>query len=153
MKKRVVRLTVNGVEHELLVQPNQVLLEVLREDLRLTGTKFGCEMGECGACTVLVDDEPALSCITLASLCDGSSITTVEGLHGREADIVATAFSEAGASQCGYCTPAMTIMINSLLRRGGDIDVHEELSGNLCRCTGYTKIIEACKRSVELANE
>lgn len=153
MTRRPITLIVNGVEHELLVSDTRLLLEVLREDLRLTGTKFGCELGECGACTVLIDDEPALSCITLASLCDGAHVTTVEGLTGRAADIVREAFAEAGASQCGYCTPGMVVMVNHILERAGDIDVHAALSGNLCRCTGYTRIIEACRRSIEQANE
>jgi carbon-monoxide dehydrogenase small subunit len=102
---------------------------------------------------VLIDDEPALSCVTLAGVCDGKRVTTVEGLVGREADVVREAFAEAGASQCGYCTPGMTVMVNYVLSRGPGVDLLEELSGNLCRCTGYTKIIEACKRSIELANE
>jgi len=153
METRVIRLKVNNTEHELLTPPNRVLLEVLREDLRLPGTKFGCELGECGVCTVLIDGVPALSCCTLAVLCDGKSITTVEGLTGREAEIVGEAFAEMGASQCGYCTPSMALMFNYILRRGGDVDIREELSGNLCRCTGYTKILEACEKSVELARK
>jgi carbon-monoxide dehydrogenase small subunit len=153
MRKSVVRLRVNDTEHELLVPPNKVLLEVLREDLRLTGTKFGCELGECGVCTVLIDGEPTLSCITLAVLCDGKSITTVEGLRGREAEIVQQAFAEEGASQCGYCTPSMAVMLNHILARGEDVDIRQELSGNICRCTGYVKILKAYERSIELAKE
>lgn len=153
MERRIVRLKVNDTEHDLLVPPNRVLLEVLREDLRLTGTKYGCELGECGVCTVLIDGEPALSCSTLAVLCDGKSITTVEGLEGRYAGIVQQAFAEEGASQCGYCTPSMAVMLNYIVRRGGDVDIRDELSGNLCRCTGYTKILKAYERSVELARE
>jgi aerobic-type carbon monoxide dehydrogenase small subunit (CoxS/CutS family) len=153
MEKHVVRLRVNDAEHEFLVSPNRVLLEVLREDLRLTGTKFGCELGECGLCAVLVDGVPALSCSTLAVLCHDKSIKTVEGLRGREADIVRQAFAEQGASQCGYCTPSMALMLSHILERGEDVDIREELSGNLCRCTGYTKILEAYERSIELAKE
>jgi carbon-monoxide dehydrogenase small subunit len=153
MESRIVRLKVNDTVHELLVSPNKVLLEVLREDLRLTGTKFGCELGECGVCTVLIDGEPALSCSTLAVLCDGKSITTVEGLKGREAEIVQRAFAEEGASQCGYCTPSMAVMLNYILRRGDDVDIRDELSGNICRCTGYTKILKAYERSIELTKE
>lgn len=153
MESKIVRLRVNDTVHNLLVSPNRVLLEVLREDLRLTGTKFGCELGECGVCTVLIDGEPALSCSTLAVLCDGKSITTVEGLKGREAEIVRQAFAEEGASQCGYCTPSMVVMFNYIVRRGDDVDIRHELSGNLCRCTGYTKILRAYERSVELAKE
>jgi carbon-monoxide dehydrogenase small subunit len=125
----------------------------LREDLRLTGTKFGCELGECGVCTVLIDGEPALSCSTLAVLCDGKSITTVEGLSGKEAEVVRRAFAEEGAAQCGYCTPSMAVMLTYILRRGGATDIRDELSGNICRCTGYTKILKAYERSVELAKE
>lgn len=153
MESRIVRLKVNDTVHELLVSPNKVLLEVLREDLRLTGTKFGCELGECGVCTVLIDGEPALSCSTLAVLCDDKSITTVEGLKGREAEVVQRAFAEEGASQCGYCTPSMAVMLNYILRRGDDVDIRDELSGNICRCTGYTKILKAYERSIELTKE
>jgi carbon-monoxide dehydrogenase small subunit len=153
MEKQIVRLKVNDTVHDLLVSPNKVLLEVLREDLRLTGTKFGCELGECGVCTVLIDGEPALSCSTLAVLCNGKSVTTVEGLRGREAEIVKRAFAEEGASQCGYCTPSMAIMLNYILRQGGDVDIRSELSGNICRCTGYTKILKAYEKSIELAKE
>ena len=153
MNKRIVRFHVNGTDHEVLVAPNQVLLEVLREELLLTGTKFGCELGECGLCTVLVDGTPTLSCLTLAALCEGKAITTVEGLEGREAEIVQQAFAEEGASQCGYCTPSMALMLNYLLARGEDVDITEELSGNLCRCTGYVKILRAYERSIELAKE
>ena len=153
MERRVVRLKINDTPHELLVAPNKVLLEVLREDVHLTGTKFGCELGECGLCTVLIDGIPALSCLTLVSMCDGKAITTVEGLKNREAEIVQQAFAEQGASQCGYCTPSMALMLNHILSRGESVDIRDELSGNLCRCTGYTKILRAYERSIELAKE
>jgi carbon-monoxide dehydrogenase small subunit len=153
MTRQILRITVNGTDREVLIEQSQVLLEVLRENLRLTGTKFGCELGECGVCTVLIDGEPALSCLTLAALCEGRSVTTVEGLQGREADIVRRSFAEAGASQCGYCTPSMAVMLTYLLSKGEDVDIRAELSGNLCRCTGYTKIIEAYRRCVELTHE
>lgn len=153
MRKTVVRLKVNDADYELLVPPNKVLLEVLREDLRLTGTKFGCELGECGVCTVLLDGVPALSCITLAATCDGKSVTTVEGLRGHEAEIVQESFASEGASQCGYCTPSMAVMLNHILASGEDVDIREELSGNICRCTGYVKIIKAYERCVELAKK
>jgi len=151
MDEHAITLIVNGTPRRLLVEPQRVLLEVLREDLHPSGTKFGCEMGECGVCTVLVDGEPALSCITLAALCDGAEITTVEGLHGREAEIVAEAFAAEGAAQCGYCTPSMAVVVWYLLRRGNAPDARDALAGNLCRCTGYTKIIKAYERCLELA--
>jgi carbon-monoxide dehydrogenase small subunit len=153
MKKRILNITVNGVEHEILVAPNQVLLEVLREDLGLTGTKFGCELGECGVCTVLIDGTPKLSCITLAALCEGADITTVEGLTGEELDVIVGAFSEEGASQCGYCTPSMAIMLKHLLDRDDDVDIRTELSGNICRCTGFIKILRAYEKSLERARK
>jgi aerobic-type carbon monoxide dehydrogenase small subunit (CoxS/CutS family) len=150
-KGRVVNLTVNGTDHEILTVPNKVLLETLREDLGLTGTKFGCELGECGVCTVLVDGVPKLSCSTLTALCDGQEITTVEGLKGREAEAIQKAFAEEGASQCGYCTPSMAVMLNYILCKEGDVDIRDELSGNICRCTGYVKILRAYEKSIEHA--
>jgi carbon-monoxide dehydrogenase small subunit len=153
MNKRILNFTVNDVEHELLVAPNRVLLEVLREDLGLTGTKFGCELGECGVCTVLIDGVPKLSCITLATVCEGVNVTTVEGLKGEELEIVAGAFSEAGASQCGYCTPSMAIMLKHLLDKEGDINIRDELSGNICRCTGFIKILKAYEESLQRARK
>lgn len=148
--KRVLRLTVNGQPRELLVAPQQTLLELLREDCGLTGTKFGCELGECGACTVLVDDVPVLSCSTLALTCEDRTVTTVEGLRGEFADGIARAFEEAGGSQCGYCTPGMAVMFHHLLQRDGEVDVRTELAGNLCRCTGYVGIQKAFARAREL---
>jgi len=152
MGDHAITLIVNGTPHRLLVEPQRVLLAVLREDIGLTGTKFGCELGECGVCTVLINGEPALSCITLAALCDGDKITTVEGIDGREAEIVAEAFATEGAAQCGYCTPSMAVMVWYLLRRGDAPDAREALSGNLCRCTGYTKIIKAYERCIQIAS-
>lgn len=152
--KRVISVIVNGVEREILTAPERTLLETLREDLQLTGTKFGCEHGECGACTVLVDDAPALSCITLAQLCDGKRVTTVEGLVGEHVEVVREAFAAAGGSQCGYCTPGMAVMFHHILARaanGEAIDPRRELSGNICRCTGFVKILEAYERSTEIA--
>ena len=150
MKTRL-ELTVNGEVHDLLVAVHQTLLEVLREDLGLTGTKHGCELGECGTCTVLVDGEPVLSCLALPVELEGRAITTVEGMaeHGRLHPLQ-QAFAELGAAQCGYCTPGILLSAQALLAdtpnptRGR---VKEALAGNLCRCTGYTKILDA----VELA--
>jgi len=153
MKKRITSLTVNGTKHDVIVRSNETLLEVLREGLNLTGTKFGCEHAECGACTVLVDGRPMLSCITLAQLHDGSDVRTVEGLSGDEYDKLELAFKEAGAAQCGYCTPGMVLMIDYARRHRSTMDVREAISGNLCRCTGFTKIIEAFENSMKSGNE
>jgi carbon-monoxide dehydrogenase small subunit len=150
----VLALTVNGEDHELLVPPRKTLLEVLREDLDLTGTKHGCELGECGACAVLVDGQAVLSCLLLPLECQSPArIVTVEGLaQGSVPHPLQTAFADLGAAQCGYCTPGMVVTAWALLDDTPDpsrAQVVEALSGNLCRCTGYVKIFEA----VELAAE
>ena len=146
-RERVLELSINGRKRQLLVAPERTLLELLREDCGLTGTKFGCELGECGACTVLVDGRPTLSCSTLASLCDGAAITTVEGLDDELALLVARSLEESGGSQCGYCTPGMAVMFHHLLGLDREIDVRAELSGNLCRCTGYVGILKAFEQA------
>ena len=150
MKARL-SLTVNGEAHEVLVPVHKTLLEILREDLGLTGTKHGCELGECGTCTVLVDGEPVLSCLALPGELTGTAITTIEGMaRGAELHPLQRAFAELGAAQCGYCTPGILLTAQALL---ADIPVPTRdvikaaLAGNLCRCTGYTKILDA----VELA--
>ena len=140
-------LTVNGERVEILVDGYKTLLEVLREDLQLTGTKHGCELGECGACAVLVDGEPALSCLLLGLECEGRGIVTVEGLisDGRLHPLQ-SAFADLGAAQCGYCTPGILVTAKALLDREPHPtreQIREALSGNLCRCTGYLQIIEA----------
>lgn len=144
---------VNAERRETAIAPHKTLLEVLREDLALTGTKHGCELGECGMCTVLVDGEPVLSCLVLAVACMDRAITTVEGLaDGPALDPLQRAFAELGAAQCGYCTPAMLLTARALLNRTPNparAEIREALSGTLCRCTGYLKIFEA----VELAAE
>jgi carbon-monoxide dehydrogenase small subunit len=152
MAERVlIRLRVNGEPAEVAVAPHKTLLEVLREDLRLTGTKHGCELGECGACTILVDGEPVLSCLALPIELEGREIVTVEGL--TESGVphpLQTAFAELGAAQCGYCTPGILLAAKSLLDRRPSPareEVQEALAGNLCRCTGYLQILQA----VELA--
>ncbi|MGH9749347.1 MAG: (2Fe-2S)-binding protein [Candidatus Polarisedimenticolia bacterium] len=145
------RLTVNGETVEAAVPPHRTLLEVLREDLGLTGTKHGCELGECGTCTVLIDGRPELSCLVLALECEDRPIVTVEGLaRGPEPHPLQTAFADLGAAQCGYCTPGILCAAMALFERSPEpsrAEIREALSGNLCRCTGYIKIFEA----VELA--
>jgi len=143
------RLLVNGEEHEVLHPVHHTLLEVLRERLGLTGTKHGCELGECGACTVLVDGEPVLACLLLAVDAEGTAIETVESL-AREGELhpLQRTFADLGAAQCGYCTPGILMSARHLLEQNPDPDtaaVKEALSGNICRCTGYWKIIEAVK--------
>ena len=152
MSERVVlRLEVNGEPVEIAVPPHKTLLEVLREDLGLTGTKHGCELGECGACTVLVDGEPVLSCLALPIELEGREILTVEGLTDQGVPHpLQTAFAELGAAQCGYCTPGILLAAKALLDGNNEPtrgEIQESLSGNLCRCTGYHQILDA----VELA--
>jgi 4-hydroxybenzoyl-CoA reductase subunit gamma len=147
MSKRLLRLTVNGRDREDAVADHALLIDYLREDLGLTGTKRGCDGGECGACTVLVDGEPRLSCITLAVRCEGSRVETIEALaaDGRMSRLQ-QAFHEKLGTQCGFCTPGMIMAAEALLRGNADpsqAQIREALSGNLCRCTGYVKIIEA----------
>jgi aerobic-type carbon monoxide dehydrogenase small subunit (CoxS/CutS family) len=146
-----VRLLVNGQGYQLLVPVHRTLLETLREELQLTGTKHGCEVGECGMCTVLLDGEPVLSCLTLTVEAEGHQVTTVEGLEeGGQLHPLQRAFAELGATQCGYCTPAMLLTAHSLLRRQpqpSEEEVREALAGVLCRCTGYLKIIAAVQKA------
>ncbi|MDR7408726.1 MAG: (2Fe-2S)-binding protein [Armatimonadota bacterium] len=155
--ERAVRLKVNGQEHRVLVPPHRTLLEVLREDLGLVGTKHGCELGECGVCTVLVDGEPALSCLVLAHEVEGHEVTTVEGLAtDGQLHPVQRAFVESGALQCGYCTPAMVLVTKALLDRvpepSGE-QVRQAVAGVFCRCTGYVKILEAVQAAARRLRE
>ena len=144
-------LTVNGERAPLLVPVHKTLLEVLREDMGLTGTKHGCELGECGTCTVLIDGRPELSCLLLPIQMEGRAITTIEGMaSGAELHPLQQAFAELGAAQCGYCTPGILLAARSLLETNATPsrgEIREALAGNLCRCTGYVKILQA----VELA--
>jgi carbon-monoxide dehydrogenase small subunit len=144
-----ITLHVNGVERCILVPPNRTLLEILREDLKLCGTKFGCEQGECGACTVILNGTPVVSCLVLAPLCDGAEITTVEGIPAEVIEEVGAAFDAEGGSQCGYCTPGMAVMFHHLREKPNAGTAEEELAGNICRCTGYLGIKRAYRRCVE----
>jgi carbon-monoxide dehydrogenase small subunit len=145
--KTLTTLTVNGVAHDLLIEPNRTLLDVLRVELDLTGAKHGCGVGECGSCTVLVDGRPVNSCLILAVSCVGKRITTVEGLAADgELTALQKSFIEHGAIQCGFCTPGMILTSTALLAANPsptETEVREAISGNLCRCTGYQKIVEA----------
>src|SRR5687767_2124970 len=152
MQKSVhLALTVNGETLEAAFGPYKTLLEVLREDLCLTGTKHGCELGECGACAVLLDGEPQLSCLVLALECEGRRIETVEGLaRGAELHPLQAAFADLGAAQCGYCTPGLLMTAKALLEHEKNPSrerIKEAISGNLCRCTGYQQIFEAIEEA------
>jgi aerobic-type carbon monoxide dehydrogenase small subunit (CoxS/CutS family) len=144
------RLRVNGEQRDCLAPVHHTLLEVLREDLGLMGTKHGCELGECGTCTVLLDGRPVLSCLALPIECEGREVTTVEGLAGQALNPLQQAFVELGSAQCGYCIPGFLLTAEALLRenpRPTRQEIAEATGGNLCRCTGYLKIFEA----IELA--
>jgi len=151
------RLRVNGEEYDTLFAPYKTLLEVLREDLDLTGTKHGCELGECGACAVLIDGEPVLSCLELAVECEGRSIETVEGLaNGTELHPLQAAFADLGGAQCGYCTPGILMTAKALLAKEPAPSrdrIKEAISGNLCRCTGYQQIYEAIEEAAQKLSE
>jgi carbon-monoxide dehydrogenase small subunit len=150
---QVLSLSVNGESATCIAEPGTTLLEALRYKLGLTGSKQGCDKGDCGACTVLVDGEPTLACITLAHAVEGTRVTTVEGLaRGPELHPVQDCFDELGAAQCGFCTPGMLISAYACLEKNPAASLEEiqkALSGNLCRCTGYTKIFEACLKAGE----
>ena len=148
MAKRAVTLTVNDETRELFVEPRRLLIDALRDDLGLTGTKRGCEEGVCGCCTVLLDGRHVRSCLMLTLQARGRSITTIEGLRGPEGalDPVQEAFVEHGALQCGYCTPGFVMTTKAFLREcpsPTEPQIREALSGNICRCTGYVKIVDA----------
>jgi len=151
--KRLLRLKLNGRWREDAVADGDLLVDYLRDVARLTGTKTGCDGGECGACTVLVDGEAVPSCVTLAVRCEGRSVETIEGMatQGR-LDRLQRAFHEKLGTQCGFCTPGMIMAAEALLRRNpkpSDDDIRAALAGNLCRCTGYVKIIESVKAAAE----
>jgi carbon-monoxide dehydrogenase small subunit len=146
-----ITVTINNELEQVLVPSNMTLMRMLRETQALTGTKNGCSAGECGACTVLMNGEPINSCMVLAVECDGAVITTVEGLaHDRQLDPIQEALIEAGGVQCGFCTPGILIASRALLNRNpnpSDEEIREALVGNLCRCTGYQRIVEAVRKA------
>jgi aerobic-type carbon monoxide dehydrogenase small subunit (CoxS/CutS family) len=153
VKKQLIPLRVNGRTHELAIQPNKLLLDALRQDLGLTGSKRGCDDSSCGACTVAIDGVPMLSCTLLAASCEGQEITTVEGIaeHGALAAIQ-KAYGDWGGAQCGYCTPGFMVTVSALLDQNPDPtedEVRAALSGNLCRCTGYTQMYQAIRAAIE----
>jgi carbon-monoxide dehydrogenase small subunit len=151
-KTAQIKLVLNGEEMDVAFAPYKTLLEVLREDLWHTGTKHGCELGECGACAVLVNGKPVLSCLLLALECGGTNVTTVEGLGvNGELHPLQDAFADLGAAQCGYCTPGILVTMKALLDSSANPTrdmIREALSGNLCRCTGYLQIFEAVESAV-----
>ncbi len=155
--KTLVTFHVNGEEFEVPVAPTDFLVDVIRERIGLTGTKKGCGIGDCGACTVLVDGEPLLSCLTLALSCEGREVTTIEGLAAQgELHPVQRAFVETGAIQCGFCTPGMILSAKALLDRVPNPtadQIQAGLAGNICRCTGYVKILEAVQHAARLAGK
>ena len=153
MSMRRIKFKLNGELVEVDVKPNELLLNILREKFHLTGTKYSCGLGECGACTVLVDGEPVLACLTLAVDVDGKEVVTIEGLaKNGELDPIQKAFAEEGAIQCGFCTPGFIIITKALLSENPnptEEEIREYIRGNLCRCTGYVNIVKAIKRASE----
>jgi aerobic-type carbon monoxide dehydrogenase small subunit (CoxS/CutS family) len=153
MKKELVELRVNGRTREVAIEPSRLLLDALRQDLQFTGSKRGCDDSSCGACTVLVDGLPMLSCTLLAASCEGQEITTVEGVseHGALAAIQ-KAYGDWGGAQCGFCTPGFMMTVKHLLATNpnpGQDDIRNALSSNLCRCTGYMQMYQAIKAAIE----
>ncbi|NQU05746.1 MAG: (2Fe-2S)-binding protein [Calditrichaeota bacterium] len=155
--KRIINLKVNGIDYEIAVEPRRLLVEVLRYDLGLTGTRIGCSIGDCGACTVLIDGMPSFSCLVLAVEAEGHDIQTIEGVaDGNKLHPVQEAFVEVGAIQCGFCTPGMVMSTLALLNNNPyptEDEIRRALSGNLCRCTGYQKIIEAVQDAARRMKE
>ena len=153
MKKELIQVRINGRSHELAIEPSKLLLDALRQDLQLTGSKRACDDSSCGACTVLVDGIPMLSCTMLAASCEGQEITTIEGVseHGSLAAIQ-KAYGDWGGAQCGFCTPGFIMTVKFLLANNPDpteAEVRSALSSNLCRCTGYSQMYQAIKAAIE----
>jgi carbon-monoxide dehydrogenase small subunit len=157
LTKTLLRLRVNGETHEVATEINKTLLEVLREDMALTGTKHGCELGECGTCAVLVDGKPVLSCLLLGIEAVNAEIVTVEGMiKNGKPHALQKAFADLGAAQCGYCIPGILLTAQALLDENPNPSrdqIRQALSGNLCRCTGYTKILQAVELAVREITE
>jgi carbon-monoxide dehydrogenase small subunit len=152
MEKHTIDLTINGEKYELRVAPNALLVKVIRENVGLTGTKYACGTGQCGACTVVVDGEPILGCLTLAVTVDGSNITTIEGVANADGtlDPLQEAFLDTNAIQCGYCTPGMVLVGRDLLQKmpnPSEDQIRHHIKGNICRCTGYNGIVRAIKKA------
>jgi carbon-monoxide dehydrogenase small subunit len=153
MKKELIELRVNGRTHELAIEPSKLLLDVLRQDLDLTGSKRGCDDSSCGACTVQVDGIPMLACTMLAASCEGQEITTVEGVadHGSLAALQ-KAYGDFGGSQCGFCTPGFMMTVKWLMANNpepSEAEIREALSSNLCRCTGYSQMYQAVRAAID----
>jgi aerobic carbon-monoxide dehydrogenase small subunit len=153
MKRELISLRVNGRTHELAIEPNALLLDVLRQELNLTGSKRGCDDSSCGACTILIDGVAMMACTLLAASCEGQEITTIEGVseHGSLAAIQ-KAYGDCGGAQCGYCTPGFVMTVKSLLAENPDPseeDIRAALSSNLCRCTGYNQMYQAIRAAIE----
>ncbi len=153
MKKLLIELRINGRTHEVAAEPSKLLLDVLRQDLGMTGSKRGCDDSSCGACTVLLDGMPVLACTLLAASCEGQEITTVEGISDQGGlAAIQKAFGRWGGSQCGYCTPGFMMTLHHLLAHNPDPaedEIREALSSNLCRCTGYVQMYQAIKEAIE----
>ena len=150
MQKQHIQMRINGESCEFWVEPNTLLMNLLRNEMELTGTKYGCGTGQCGGCTVLVNGEPVLSCLTLALAVDGADILTIEGVAAPDGtlDPIQAAFLDTAAIQCGYCTPGMVLMAKALLNNNpspSEDQIREHIKGNLCRCTGYHRIVQAIK--------
>jgi carbon-monoxide dehydrogenase small subunit len=147
MKELKIEFTINSKKRSLIVKPNDLLINIIRNDLFLTGSKYGCGIGECGACTVLLNGEPVLSCLTLAATVDGKEITTIEGLaKGNELHPMQIAFLKNAAVQCGFCTPSMILTATALLKENPnptEDEIKDYIRGNICRCTGYIQIVKA----------
>ena len=154
MEKHTIDLTINGEKYELRVAPNELLVNVIRETVGLTGTKYACGTGQCGACTVVVDGEPILGCLTLAVTVDGSEITTIEGLvgEGNKLHPIQQSFVDNGGIQCGFCTPGMIMSAKALLDENPnptEEEIRKAIAGNLCRCTGYVQIVDAITKAAK----